>query len=449
MADFPGQNTNTNYYPKRQDLYQQKPMSLTEYKQAGTNANSGSAFRGGPIISIVIPAMNEAENLPHVLPQIPAWVDEVLLVDGHSTDDTVQVARQLYPRIRIIQQSGRGKGNALRCGFEAATGDIIVMLDADGSMRPGEIGDFVSALLLGADFAKGSRFINGGGTADMEWYRQLGNWGFVVLARLGFGCQFSDLCYGYNAFWRHALSAMNLQANGFEIETEMNLRAHTSGLSVVEIPSFEDPRIYGTSNLNTFADGWRVLKTMFSEWSRTGLKNSSPVYPAGIVKGRSPRNLRSAWLELHPNISVSELKAEALKIIYSSLNSLDATTSSLIMVDDNGNISHASLWFDGQIQELKRFQVIDTVRSGLAGWVMKNQQAALVENTCDDPRWLNRSWDDRGCSSRSAISVPLVSTGQISGALTLVKNTGKTFNRYDLLDLVNMKGQIQPALSIS
>src|SRR5437899_9420742 len=89
-----------------------------------------------PAISVVIPARNEAQNLRHVLPYIPSIVSEVILVDGHSTDDTIAVAQQLLPSIRIIKQPGKGKGDALRAGFAACTGDIIVMLDADGSADP-------------------------------------------------------------------------------------------------------------------------------------------------------------------------------------------------------------------------------------------------------------------------------------------------------------------------
>src|SRR5688500_16912424 len=91
----------------------------------------------GARVREVIPARNEAPNLPHVLPKSPAWVDEVILVDGRSTDGTVAAARQLYPDIRVVDQEGRGKGAALRAGFAAASGDIVVMLDADGSTDPG------------------------------------------------------------------------------------------------------------------------------------------------------------------------------------------------------------------------------------------------------------------------------------------------------------------------
>jgi glycosyltransferase involved in cell wall biosynthesis len=215
-------------------------------------------------VSVVIAAKNEAANLPHVLPLIPADVHEVILVDGESLDDTIAVARRLLPGIRVLAQSGRGKGSALRTGFAAATGDIIVALDADGSTDPREIPAFVAAL-AGADYAKGSRFMRGGGTADMPPYRRAGNWTLTMLVRLLFGGRFSDLCYGYNAFWTRCLPDLALEATGFEIETEMNLRALRAGLRVVEVPSFESPRIYGESNLHTLPDGWRVFKQILRE----------------------------------------------------------------------------------------------------------------------------------------------------------------------------------------
>lgn len=219
-----------------------------------------------PRVTVVIPTLNEARNLPHVLPLIPTWVHEVIIVDGLSTDGTIETARSLWPTCRIVTQSERGKGAALRAGFRAATGDIIVMLDADGSTNPSEIPAFVGALLAGSDFAKGSRFAQGGGTADISGTRQLGNWFFTSLARALFGGKYSDLCYGYNAFWTHVLPQLALSGNGFEIETEMNLRALQANLKIVEIPSFEHERIHGASNLRAIPDGWRVLKIIWREW---------------------------------------------------------------------------------------------------------------------------------------------------------------------------------------
>jgi Glycosyl transferase family 2 len=216
-------------------------------------------------VSVIIPALNEADNLPYVLPRIPAWVSEVLIVDGWSTDGTPEVAQELMPDVRIIQQSGRGKGNALRTGFAAATGDIIVMLDADGSMDPREIPAFVGALLAGADMAKGSRFLQGGGTRDMPFYRKWGNGVFVLLTNILFGGRYSDLCYGYAAFWRSMVPALCIDCDGFEVETLLNVRALRAGWRVSEVPSFEAPRVHGIGRLRTIPDGWRVLKSLLRE----------------------------------------------------------------------------------------------------------------------------------------------------------------------------------------
>jgi glycosyltransferase involved in cell wall biosynthesis len=223
--------------------------------------------RPGRAVSVVIPALNEAENLPHVLPKIPSWVHEVLLVDGASTDDTAAVAQQLWPTIRIVAQEGNGKGAALRSGFAAATGDIIVMLDADGSTDPAELPVFVAPLLAGADVVKGSRFLPSGGTADMPVHRRWGNWCLLRLVQLLFGGNYTDLCYGYMAFWAPAARYLQIDADGFEIETMMNIRALQAGFTVKEVPSFEAKRVHGEGRLRTWPDGWRVLKTIWREWA--------------------------------------------------------------------------------------------------------------------------------------------------------------------------------------
>lgn len=219
-----------------------------------------------PKVSVIIPTLNEAKNLPHVLPRIPQWVHEIIIVDGRSTDNTLEVVAELCPDARIILEKRKGKGIALRTGFNAAEGDVIVMLDADGSMAPEEIPVYVGAILAGADFVKGSRFVQGGGTDDMEFHRKLGNKGLMAIARLLFGGNYSDLCYGYCAFKRNKLGALDLIATGFEIETEMNVRALTSHLKIWEVPSFEYKRIHGESGLSAIRDGLRILRWMLKEY---------------------------------------------------------------------------------------------------------------------------------------------------------------------------------------
>jgi Glycosyl transferase family 2 len=221
-----------------------------------------------PKVTVVIPAMNEERNIGLVLSQLPADLHEVILVDGNSTDETVKVAEDAYPGIRVVTQTGKGKGDALRSGFAAVSGNLIVMLDADGSADPREIPRFVAALESGADFAKGSRFIEGGGSADITTLRRVGNSFLSLTVNTLHRTSFTDLCYGYNAFWTRCLPHISLDVPGFEVETHINLRVASAGMRITEVPSYERDRMYGQSNLNTFRDGFRVLRTIFHEARR-------------------------------------------------------------------------------------------------------------------------------------------------------------------------------------
>ena len=229
-----------------------------------------------PRVTVVVPAYNEARNLEIVLPRLRAY-HQVIIVDGGSSDDTVSTVRRVAPGAELIEQTRRGKGNALVCGFTEATGDVIVMFDADGSADWREIDLFVQALVDGADFAKGSRALRAGGSDDLTVFRGLGNRGLTTLTNLMFRARFTDLCYGYNAFWRDVLPCLNLPGtqpgemvwgDGFEIETVLNCRVARARLTVHEVPSHELNRIHGGSNLRAIADGLRVLRTIWTEWRR-------------------------------------------------------------------------------------------------------------------------------------------------------------------------------------
>nr|WBO81614.1 glycosyltransferase family 2 protein [Streptomyces sp. SBE_14.2] len=216
-------------------------------------------------VSLVVPARNEARNIPWVFEQIPDCVDEVILVDGDSSDATVHMARECLPTVRHVRQKGPGKGNALRTGFLAADGDYIVMIDADGSMLPEEIPHFLHFLDNGYDFVKGSRFIAGGGSLDITRIRRWGNQALLAMVNRLYDAKLTDLCYGYCAFRRSFLDDLDLHSTGFEIETEMIAHALRSGLRIAEVPSLELPRRSGRSNLHAVSDGRRVLRTLLSE----------------------------------------------------------------------------------------------------------------------------------------------------------------------------------------
>lgn len=263
-------------------------------------------------VSVVVPARNEARNLPWVLARLPDQY-EVVLVDGHSSDGTAEVARSLRPEAVVLSQLGRGKGDAIVCGVHACTGDIVVTLDADGSADPAEIPRFVRAIEAGADLAKGSRHLAGGGSADLTATRRCGNAALNRLVNSFFGTAYTDLCYGMNAFRRDRAADLGLSGpidprratsrrtrrqvplgHGFEIETLMNIRAAVSTLVVTEVPSFERSRMYGRSNLNTVRDGFRVLQVIVTERRGSRAVPAAAMLPAGTRETEAPATVTIA-----------------------------------------------------------------------------------------------------------------------------------------------------------
>jgi glycosyltransferase involved in cell wall biosynthesis len=253
-----------------------------------------------PTVSLVIPVRNEARNIAWVLEQIADDVDEIILVDGDSTDATLITAFRCRPDIRVLPQEGVGKGSALRTGFLAATGDIIVMMDADGSMSPQEIRHYVHFLANGYDFVKGSRFIGGGGSLDITRFRRLGNRFLLGVFNTLYGGELTDLCYGFCAFHRRYLEHLALTATGFEIEAEMTVRAMQAGLRIAEVPSLEMPRRAGKSNLHAIRDGWRVLNTV------VGGRRRKPHASAGqgeIARSHAKReNMQRTTISVPPRL---------------------------------------------------------------------------------------------------------------------------------------------------
>jgi glycosyltransferase involved in cell wall biosynthesis len=249
-----------------------EPSSVTGLAVLDGEATERARRLQSPLsVSVVIPTLNEARNLSYVFDRLPDGLHEVIIVDGNSSDGTIEVARNLRPDVRIVNQTALGKGNALACGFAACTGDIIVMLDADGSTDPGELARFVEPLLEGAEFVKGSRFLPGGGSSDITPIRRIGNKVLCAVVNILFGTKYTDLCYGYNAFLAHCLDDLIVDCPGFEVETLMNIRAAKLSFKVAEVASFEANRIHGTSNLHPIRDGLRVLRVVARErFSRRG-----------------------------------------------------------------------------------------------------------------------------------------------------------------------------------
>ena len=241
------------------------PLALTT--QVPVAPRRGSAADLLSRTSVVIPTLNESANLPQLFAEIPEGLHELIIVDGLSTDDTVEVAKSLRPDVRIVLATARGKGAAMKAGFEAATGEIIAMIDADGSTRPAELPAFVAALGEGADVVKGSRYARGGGSDDLTPLRSFGNLVLTKLVNVGWKVDYTDLCYGYMAFWRRHLDVLTPETGGFEVETFLNIRAADAGLKVAEVPSWERSRWHGESNLRVVRDGLRIGRTIVKEYA--------------------------------------------------------------------------------------------------------------------------------------------------------------------------------------
>ena len=244
-------------------LVSTQARSLERTRQPSVLSHEVTQPRERLTVSVVIPTLNEAGNIGTVLRQLRSFED-IVLVDGFSEDGTIEIALTVRPDITALQRRPRGKGDALRAGFAAASGDVIVIMDADGSMDPGEVGVFMSVMELGFDLVKGSRLACGGGSHDLTTVRWLGNAALCKVANTLFHTHWTDLCYGYLAFRRSCLPRLALTADGFDIESQILGHAALAGLRIAEVPSIEMPRRTGDSHLNARKDGTRILRAMLA-----------------------------------------------------------------------------------------------------------------------------------------------------------------------------------------
>ena len=283
-------------------------ITLTE-RIENSNITASLGYLESPLnVTIIIPTLNEEKTIGPIIQKLRQFgFDDIIVVDGNSGDKTVSIARHLG--VKVITQNGNGKGSALRQAFERLVDflskemplishnsfdfkqieeggleynivdgnnlfhghedeHIIVIMDADGSMSVEEVPLLVNALKPGFDVAKGSRFISTGYSEDMTAFRRIGNKIFVNLVNLFWSTNYTDLCYGFGAFKNGAIRKIfpHLESIDFEIEAEIFIKTIKAGLRVTEVPSIEYKRRFGKSNLKTFQDGFRILRTIFKEY---------------------------------------------------------------------------------------------------------------------------------------------------------------------------------------
>lgn len=260
-----------------------------------------------PRVSVIVPAKNEADNIAEILPYLADY-HEVIVIVSEDDHASAEAARTALPTATVTRQTRKGKGNAMICGFEQATGDIIVTFDIDGSADPFEIPRFVKALTDGADLAKGSRFTAGGGSEDITVIRGLGNWGLNLIAGILTKTRFTDLCYGFNAFWADQLPRLELptaantdastamrRGDGFEIEAMIIGRFALANTTIAEVHSFEHHRYHGNTNLSAIKDGCRVLWTLLIDRLHARRYRTRTTTATATITVTAPR--RPTWMD--------------------------------------------------------------------------------------------------------------------------------------------------------
>lgn len=216
-------------------------------------------------VCLLLPTKNEAGGLAQFLDRVRPFVDDIVVIDGHSSDQTAAICRA--KQIPVWLDNGRGKGAAIRQGLDRATGEIIVIMDADGSHDPAHIPLLVDPIIRGeADLVVGSRIR--GGSDELhgdftQFLRNIGGGLITMAINYRWNVRLTDVLNGFRAIRRESLWRLRLRANDFDIEQHMVVEALKRGLRVHEVPAHESVRQWGRSKLPTFRKAtlffWRLL----------------------------------------------------------------------------------------------------------------------------------------------------------------------------------------------
>lgn len=213
-------------------------------------------------VSIIIPTKNEGEGLRKVITSLKSYANEIIVIDGHSTDNTQDIIKKT--NARYVLDHGKGRGDAVRLGIEISKGEVLVFVDGDGSHLVRDIPRLIGPIFENqADLVIGSRRTGGSFDLNMSFDGILRSGGADFLAYLinrKFKTHLSDILYSFRAVRRNAALKLNLVSNDFRIEQEMVIKCLNQNLRLMEIPSQEKARAWGVSKLHTLTG----LKFVFS-----------------------------------------------------------------------------------------------------------------------------------------------------------------------------------------
>lgn len=231
------------------------------------------------MVTVVIPTKNEEATIASVIDSVKPYCNEILVVDGHSTDATEKIS--VENGAKFILDSGKGKGDGIRAGIRNASGDVIVFIDADGSHDPKDIPKLVKPILnKEADMVVGCRMTGGSDELHGDlgrFIRFMGSMIITLVINYRWNVRLTDTQNGFRAVKKDTASSVNLEENIFTIEQEMVMKFLRKGLKVVNVPAHEFARKVGISRIVIrrvwFRYGWSVIKNVFG-FSRLNPKNT-------------------------------------------------------------------------------------------------------------------------------------------------------------------------------
>lgn len=219
-------------------------------------------------VSVIIPTRNEEGSIGKLLKEIPAkFVDEVVIIDGHSTDKTIPEIKRTNNKAKVFTQKSFGYGEAIIQGARLATGDVLIFMDADGSMNPQVIPQLLEKINQGYEYVMGSRYINNLKSADDTIVRFVGNKFFTWLTNLIHQTGVSDSLYTYNAIPKKSFRKIKAKSKGFEYCIEILIKAKRAGLSFAEVPAPERAREFGKTKVNALWHGLKILHMILKKYN--------------------------------------------------------------------------------------------------------------------------------------------------------------------------------------
>jgi glycosyltransferase involved in cell wall biosynthesis len=215
--------------------------------------------------TLLLPTLNEIEAIGVILPQIRReWVDDIIVIDGGSTDGTVEFARARG--LRVLSQARRGYGEGMLQGMQAATTDVVIEFTPDGNSIPADIPRIIEKMHDGYDLVIGSRYLPGAKSEDDDWLTALGNRLFTGTVNLFFGARYTDALVGFRAYRRACALKLGLDAKGLSWPCQSSIRFARAGLRVGELAASEPARIGGKRKMRPVATGIEICKLILRDF---------------------------------------------------------------------------------------------------------------------------------------------------------------------------------------